>query len=106
MNISGFRLRQHEARLHTIRNVASLVAIIVIFVLASSWDYNETADRALTSIAQTEAVRSRTNALTFCKGPTEGQVLVMRHDAAAPRGVKCTTYERFDWPQVAVRVDQ
>ena len=29
-----------------------------------------------------------------------------RHDAAAPRGVKCTTYERYDWPQVAVRVDK
>jgi hypothetical protein len=106
MNISGFRLRQHEARMHTIRNVASLVAIIVIFLLASSWDYNDTADRALTSIAQTEAVRSRTNALAFCKAPTDGQVLVMRHDAAAPRGVKCTTYERYDWPQVAVRVEK
>jgi hypothetical protein len=102
MNISGFQLQRRAERRNTLRNVAAMVAILVIFVLASRWDYNEMSNRALTTVAQNEAVRSRTNALSFCKAPSDGQVLVMRPDAGMAQGYSCATYERFDWPQAPV----
>lgn len=113
MNISGFQLQRREARKYTIQNWLAVLALVFTFGVVGRWDAEavndqakRAADRALTAVAQAEPVRERINALTYCKAPGAGQVLVMRADADAARGYACATYERYDWPQVAVRVDK
>ena len=111
IGLTYLEMCRREKRRANIKTALAFVAIVAAFAIVGQWDTTaakieaqRVADRALNAIATSAPVHGRVNSLAFCKAPREGQVLVMRPDPESPRGYACTTYEKYDWPNVAQRV--